>query len=90
LRPRSSRTASTKAIFNLLARPNIAPSEAEIYNGGQPVGDALESWIKSAPGFRPSQLTAPLRVQAMGRLSLLGEWEIYASLKIQSKPVDMV
>jgi hypothetical protein len=31
-----------------------------------------------------------LRLQAITPASLLGEWEIYASLRIQHKPVDLL
>jgi hypothetical protein len=74
----------------MLARPEFPAMEAERYNGGEPIGKNLETWIKKAPGFRLSELETPLRVQAIGPFSLLSEWEIYASLRIQDKPVDMV
>jgi dipeptidyl aminopeptidase/acylaminoacyl peptidase len=74
----------------VLGAPEMPAMESERYNGGKPVGKGLDTWIKSAPGFRLSELKAPLRLQAIGAPSLLAEWEIYASLRIQNKPVDMV
>lgn len=70
--------------------PERPMQEAERYNGGKPVGKGLDTWIKSAPGFRLAELTTPLRLQAITPLGLLSEWEIYAALRIQEKPVDMV
>jgi dipeptidyl aminopeptidase/acylaminoacyl peptidase len=63
--------------------------ESERDYGDKPIGKGLELWIKSAPGFRLSALKTPLRIQAIGS-QLLAEWELYASLKLQNKPVDMV
>lgn len=73
----------------MLLRPNISSMEAERYSGGKPIGSLLENWITSAPNFRLSNLQTPLRIQAIGPASLLLEWELYASLNIQDKPVDM-
>jgi dipeptidyl aminopeptidase/acylaminoacyl peptidase len=73
----------------LLAAPEL-PTESDRINGGKPIGRGLETWLKSAPGFRLSELKTPLRLQAIGQISLLGEWEIYSSLRIQNKPVDML
>jgi dipeptidyl aminopeptidase/acylaminoacyl peptidase len=74
----------------MLSRPNMPAMEAERYNGGLPIGKGLEAWIKSAPSFRLSEMKTPLRLQAIGPRSLVDEWEVYASLKIQNKAVDMV
>lgn len=74
----------------MLVGPEWPELESQRYNGGKPVGEALNSWIKKAPDFRLSAMLTPLRLQAIGPASLIGEWEIYASLKIQGKPVDML
>jgi len=71
-------------------RPDVSTFEPERYYGGKPVGRALETWIKEAPDFRLSAIETPLRIQAIGSFSLLTEWEIYASLRIQDKPVDFL
>ena len=74
----------------MLYAPENAIMEAEGENGGKPVGIALQAWIRSAPGFRLSGLEAPLRLQAISPEGLIDEWEIYASLRVQNKPVDMI
>ena len=35
-------------------------------------------------------MVTPLQIQAIGPSSVLAEWEIYASLRQQHKPVDMM
>lgn len=63
---------------------------AEAVNGAKPFGVGLESWLKNAPGFNLNKVETPVRIEALGRISLLGEWEIYSSLYQQGKPVDLV
>jgi hypothetical protein len=36
------------------------------------------------------QILTPLSLEAIGPVSLLGEWEIYASLRMQGKLVDLI
>lgn len=74
----------------MLNAPESPGMESERYNGGKPFGRALDMWIKSAPSFRLSEFETPLRLQAIGSLGILEEWEIYASLRIQNKAVDML
>jgi hypothetical protein len=74
----------------MLQRPDVSTFEPERYYGGKPVGKALETWIKAAPDFRLAEVETPVRIQAIGPFSLLLEWEIYASLRIQDKPVDVL
>jgi dipeptidyl aminopeptidase/acylaminoacyl peptidase len=64
--------------------------EFEKINEGKPFGDGLKKWVQAAPGFHLDQVKTPLRIEAIGQRSLLREWEIYSSLKVQSKPVDLI
>jgi hypothetical protein len=70
-------------------RPAMA-KEYETVIGATPVGAGLDSWIRGAPGFHLDQVETPLRVEAIGPVSVLMEWEIYSSLRAQKKPVDMI
>lgn len=70
-------------------RPTMA-KEYEKIIGSKPSGDGLSAWIRSAPGFRLDRVETPLRIEAIGPISMLTEWEIYASLRQQGKPVDMI
>jgi hypothetical protein len=71
------------------ARPTMA-KEYEKIIGAKPVGEGLRTWIDAAPGFHLDQVQTPLRIEAIGPASMLGEWEIYASLRALSKPVDLI
>ena len=63
--------------------------EQQIY-GSSPFGDGLKEWTKHAPGFHLDRIQTPLRIEAITPASVLEEWEIYASLSKQGKPVDLV
>lgn len=77
--------------YCLLGTSNLAlAGEFEKIIGSKPIGDGLKQWIALAPGFHLDQIVAPLRIEAMGPGSILGEWEIYSSLQRQRKPVDLI
>jgi dipeptidyl aminopeptidase/acylaminoacyl peptidase len=66
-------------------------AQFEKANGGKPLGiEGVKSWLSLAPGFRLNEVQAPLRIEALGAPSILGEWEIYSSLRLQGKPVDLI
>jgi dipeptidyl aminopeptidase/acylaminoacyl peptidase len=58
--------------------------------GANPFGAGLRKWINRAPGFNLDKVHTPLRIEAIGFPSILGEWETYASLFSQGKPVDFI
>jgi dipeptidyl aminopeptidase/acylaminoacyl peptidase len=58
--------------------------------GGSPFGPGLERWIEQAPGFHLDQVHTPVRIEAINPTSVLQEWELYASLYMQHKPVDLI
>jgi hypothetical protein len=62
---------------------------AQIY-GARPFGAGLGAWTQAAPGFLLHQLQTPLRIEAIGPTGLLAEWETYASLRAQRKPVTLI
>jgi dipeptidyl aminopeptidase/acylaminoacyl peptidase len=65
--------------------------EGEAIYGGKPVGEGLrQQWLQRAPGFHLDRVETPLLIQAIAPMSILGEFEIYASLVAQGKPVDLV
>jgi dipeptidyl aminopeptidase/acylaminoacyl peptidase len=59
-------------------------------DGGPPFGDGLKSWLERAPGFRLDRIHTPVRLTALtsGR-SILEEWEPFAGLILQGKPVEL-
>ncbi len=71
------------------ANPQLR-KQMEAINGGQPFGADLIKWVTRAPAFHLDQVKAPIRIEAMTPGSLIGEWEIYSSLRLQRKPVDLI
>ena len=64
--------------------------EYEKVMGGSPVGKGWETWMRSAPDFHVDKIEAPLRIEAIEPVSVLQEWELYSSLKMEGKPVDLI
>lgn len=60
---------------------------------GEPFGPALRQWVERAPGFNLDKVKTPLQLVALGPIwfqGVLSEWEYYAGLWLQNKPVEMV
>jgi dipeptidyl aminopeptidase/acylaminoacyl peptidase len=57
--------------------------------GGAPIGSGLRAWVRRASGFSIDKITAPLLVQANGRIGVLEMWEPYAILHHLGRPVDL-
>jgi dipeptidyl aminopeptidase/acylaminoacyl peptidase len=73
------------------AGTGAAQTEHEAIYGVKPFGEGLRIWMRSAPSFNLDKVKTPLRIEAnSGVESVLAEWEIYASLTLQGKPVDLV
>lgn len=65
-------------------------TEANGIYGAAPFGEGLQKWLDAAPGFHLDRVQTPVRVEAIGPLSVLTEWELYSSLWRQGKAVDLV
>ncbi len=61
----------------------------EAANGGPPYGKNLASWMGRAASFNVDKIQAPLRIEAIQWYSLLEEWELYSSLLLQNKAVEL-
>jgi hypothetical protein len=72
-----------------VSNPTIQEQDDRII-GARPFGSGLEQWMQMAPGFNLDKVQTPLRIEAMNPMSILEEWEIYSSLQIQGKPVDLI
>ena len=64
--------------------------EQEAIYGTSPFGEGIKKWVEGAPGFSLNRVQSPLLIQAITAPSILQEWEIYASLRLQKKPVEMI
>ena len=58
--------------------------------GSQPFGAGLKKWLEAAPAFNLDKVLAPVRIEVHDLASLVSDWELYASLRLQGKPVDMI
>jgi hypothetical protein len=72
-----------------VSNPTIQEQDDRII-GARPFGRGLEQWMQMAPGFNLDKVQTPLRIEAMTPMSILEEWEIYSSLRMQGKPVDLI
>lgn len=76
-------------MFAAVEDPTIQRQMDKI-RGAQPLGEGLNRWVAEAPEFHLDQVKAPVRIEAIGAPSVLQEWELYASLRLQRKPVDFI
>jgi dipeptidyl aminopeptidase/acylaminoacyl peptidase len=64
--------------------------EGELIYGAKPFGAGLKAWVSAAPGFQLDRIQTPVMIQAVDPSSIPEEWEIYASLSWQKKPVELL
>jgi dipeptidyl aminopeptidase/acylaminoacyl peptidase len=77
-------------ILNLdLESHNAIAHEAEAMIGASPFGAGLHEWLRRSPVFNMDKVNAPLQV-VMTTPECLLMWEPYATLRYQSKPVDLL
>jgi dipeptidyl aminopeptidase/acylaminoacyl peptidase len=74
--------------FQEIAYPNIAWDFHSIYAGAAPFGGGLETWLKECPSFALGNVNAPVRLFALREAGILTQWEWYAALALQEKPVE--
>lgn len=79
-------------VTDILFGPGMAINrrDHEAANGAPPWGTGLSVWLQRAPGFNLDKLKTPLRIEAIGKASVLGEWETYSVLSQLHHPVDLV
>ena len=58
--------------------------------GALPFGEGLKIWLARSPGFKTDKIHVPILFEANSPEGLLCCWEIYASLRVQSKPVELL
>jgi dipeptidyl aminopeptidase/acylaminoacyl peptidase len=77
-------------MLNSVGKNGQATEQEAIY-GTRPFGEGLREWLIAAPGFNLDKVRTPVRIEAVsGAESILEEWEIYAALVLQNKPVDLI
>ncbi|MCU1224333.1 MAG: hypothetical protein JWQ42_2426 [Edaphobacter sp.] len=58
--------------------------------GSQPFGEGLKTWVQKAPAFNLDKVITPVRIEVHDMRTLLHDWELYAGLRLQAKPVDLI
>jgi WD40 repeat protein len=76
--------------FQLIAFPYLAWDVESINGGVGPFGAGLKTWITESPSFSLDKISAPVRLLALNPVGALSQWECYAGLVLQDKPVDFV
>jgi dipeptidyl aminopeptidase/acylaminoacyl peptidase len=77
--------------FQELIYPQNAFDKDEKNGGAAPFGEGLKTWLKESPSFSLGNVTAPLRLLALGASNDASElWEWFAGLSLQKKPVDYI
>lgn len=58
-------------------------------NEGPPFGDTMPKWVRNDPSLHTDCVHSALRIETYGP-TVLGNWDIYALLRRQYKPVEMI
>jgi dipeptidyl aminopeptidase/acylaminoacyl peptidase len=61
----------------------------EDINAGTPFGSGLKSWLERSPGANINKVDTPLHIQALSRISTLGDWQWFAIMSRLRKPVEL-
>lgn len=64
--------------------------QMESIYGGAPIGKGLAAWFDKAPDFHFDRVRTPVRIEAIDPWAVLGAWDLYSSLRVQGKPVDLI
>jgi hypothetical protein len=84
---------SDAGYFRYIAYLTSSPSatrDSEGINGGPPVGDGMQSWLRTSPDFNLAQVSTPVRLEAYEPETLLFTWEDFAMSTRLHKPVDLI
>lgn len=66
-------------------------SEADMSLNGAPMyGEGLNLWLRNSPTFNLDKVHVPVRVLTMGPMGPLKDWEWFAGLMVQKKPVELI
>lgn len=76
--------------FQTIAFPAIAWDVERVNGNEAPFGLGLKTWMKESPSFSLDVVNAPVRLVALRPSGVLAQWEWYASLSLQGKPVDFI
>jgi dipeptidyl aminopeptidase/acylaminoacyl peptidase len=58
--------------------------------GPEPFGEGLQKWIDASAGFNTDKIDAPVLFQENSPVALIYSWDMYALMRLQNKPVDLL
>lgn len=58
--------------------------------GSEPFGEGLKKWLTASPGFNTDKISAPILFEANSPPAMIYSWDIYAALRLQKKPVELL
>jgi dipeptidyl aminopeptidase/acylaminoacyl peptidase len=58
--------------------------------GSEPFGEGIKRWLAVSPGFNTDKIHVPILFEENSPAALIYSWDIYAALRLQSKPVEML
>jgi hypothetical protein len=79
--------------FEYMAFSNADPTLArafDLLNGVAPFGEGLRQWLTESPSFLMDKVETPLRIEAIGPVQLLTEWNWLSGLSRLGKPVELI
>jgi len=68
--------------------PDIAYDGDSTNGGASPFGNGLKAWLRESPSFSLGNVDTPVRLLGLRPSGIMQQWEWYAGLALQNKPVD--
>ncbi len=76
--------------FQEIAYPDAGAYQADEVNGGvSPFGHGLGAWLRESPSFSLGNVNTPVWLLGLRPSGTLEQWEWYAGLALQKKPVEL-
>jgi dipeptidyl aminopeptidase/acylaminoacyl peptidase len=58
--------------------------------GSDPFGEGLRKWISDSSGFNTDKIDVPIFFEANSPVEMIYAWDIYAAMRLQKKPVELL
>jgi dipeptidyl aminopeptidase/acylaminoacyl peptidase len=58
--------------------------------GSEPFGAGLQKWIADSAGFNTDKIETPVFFEANSPAALIYSWDVYAAMRLQNKPVELL
>jgi dienelactone hydrolase len=58
--------------------------------GAEPFGEGLQKWNAESAGFNTDKINVPVLYQASSPVALIYSWDMYALMRLQNKPVELL